>query len=362
MDEQLKQKINEIDKSDMFSVLTNTPFDFKKAIDEYKDIKIEYDIDNIDNILLCGMGGSAIAGEIIGALYNSGYLCTKKAPFEVNRHYTLPKYVSERTLVILSSYSGNTEETITAANKVKELTKNIVCISAGGKLTDFANNNGYPLISLPSGYQPRCAFYFPAVALLFMLQNSGFILKDHITYDVLSEIANGFADFKESVINPEPEDENSVIELAREICKKTVILYAESGIMEAVSRRIQQQIQENAKHLAFRNTIPEMNHNEINSWVYPNKNIDNHYVIMLRDNIEEHERVSIRFDALQQIFDHKGIANVFVDLFAESVLEQTFGMIYLWDWVSYFLAIYNEVDPNEIPEILYLKDYLSKYD
>ncbi len=362
MNEQLKHKIQEFDKSDMFSVLANTPLDFKKSVDQYKDIRINCDVNQIDNILLCGMGGSAIAGEIIASLYNSGVLCTKKSPFEINRHYTLPKYVSDRTLVILSSYSGNTEEILEAAQEAKELTKNIVCISAGGKLTEFAKANGYPLIVLPGGYQPRCAFYFPAVALLFMLQNSGFILKSHITPEVLYEIANGFSDFKESIITTDSENVNPVIELAEELQGKTVILYAESGIMGAISQRVQQQIQENSKNLVYRNLLPEMNHNEINSWLHPKESLSDKSIVMLRDNIEEHKRVGLRFEALQQIFDKKGISNVFVDLYADSVLEQTFGIIYLWDWVSYFLAIFNEIDPTEIPDIIFLKDYLSQHE
>ena len=350
-----------IDKSDMYSTLANTTDDFQKAVSDYHAIKVKIDAQNIENIVLCGMGGSAIAGELIASIFNSGIYSAKKVPFVVNRSYDLPNFVTEKTLVILSSYSGNTEETLSVAAQAHNLTKQIICISAGGQLTAFAKEHQYDLITMPLGYQPRCAFYFPAVALLFLLKNMGLMVSDEICEDNLNAIAYNMKFMLNNFEKGNELSNNSVFLLVEQLRQQTIVLYAADGIFNVISLRIQQQIQENAKNQIFRNVLPEMNHNEINSWEFPAEQMENRIVVLLRSKHHENPRVALRFTALNDVLNDSNIATIPVKIETESILDEIFNMIYFWDWISYYLALENGIDPTDIPKILFLKDFLAKH-
>jgi glucose/mannose-6-phosphate isomerase len=355
----MKDLISIHDKSDMLSVLRNTPKDVEKSLVMYSGAGVDTDLSSISNIVMCGMGGSAIACEIVAEIFNSGMYGAKKIPVFVNRYYSLPNFVSENTLVILSSYSGNTEETLSAAQEALSKTKNIVCISAGGKLTEYAKENDFPLVTLPGGYQPRCAFYFPFTALLMFFANSGlFGEADKIKQELsqiprlLSEVSHYLEDYTH---------ENQTYALAHLLHGKLITIYSEAGLFSGIALRIRQQIQENAKHFITGNTLPEMNHNEINSWRFPEEiDKENRIVIFLRDCLNENPRIALRYEALSGILQDYRIDIADYTSEVETVLENIYSTIYFFDIVSFYLAHFNEIDPTEIPDILFLKDYLAR--
>lgn len=356
--------LSEIDKSNMKAVLTNTPADLQKARRMYSGIALEFDLERIDNIIICGMGGSAIAGELFAALVNSGYLSGLQIPVFVNRDYSLPHFASESSLIILSSYSGNTEETLSAANEAEDITDNIVCISAGGQLTEFARENGYySLVELPGGYQPRCAFYFPFTALLYLFDNSDFFADSlrldgtSLLEDMLDNVEKKMTDSAKDFSDTE---DSEYMKFAEKLHGKRILIYSQDGVSGVISLRIRQQIQENAKQQISGNVLPEMNHNEINSMQFPEGFNKNTVAVLLRSAVFEHPRVSLRFSALKTILKKNDIEYLEYDSPGDSLLESIIASIFDWDLISYCMAIKNNIDPTDIPDILFLKDFLAK--
>ncbi|OYT14666.1 MAG: hypothetical protein B7C24_17095 [Bacteroidetes bacterium 4572_77] len=343
-------RIKQFDKSDMYSILKDTPNHVIDAIKRYSNFKSKINTEDIDNIILCGMGGSAIAGGIVAEIFNSGYYQSKKIPFSVNRSFSLPNHVTEKTLIILSSYSGNTDETLACAEKAQAISNNIICISAGGKLTAMAEKNGYDLVTMPGGYQPRCAFYYPLTALLFVMQNTG-LFNDA---EIINKEIDGVAQRMQELINDNIE-ENKSYDIAKKLSEKNVVFYAEDGIQNALAQRIQQQLQENANHLTFRGAIPEINHNEINSWQFPISNPQSFMPCLFRDN-DESKLSKQRFDAIEKLFAKKSIPTITYQLAKEKeLIKDLYTKAYFWDWASFYLAIINGTDPIEIADIMELK-------
>jgi len=346
------------DKNDMFSILKDYPNDIKKARKMFDNPEIG-NIKDFQSIVICGMGGSAIAGEITGSLINYHTENTPNQPTVfINREYTLPHFVNENTLVILSSYSGNTEETLFSALEAGQLTKKIICITTGGELENFAKKNNLPIIELPKGFQPRCALVYALIALLNIIAKLGISIQKVGLDKYLEKIEKNAAE--KMAVYSDINDDNIAIQIARKLQNKIPVIYSEGKYLGAISLRWRQQIHENAKQICFGNVLPEMNHNEINSWNFPKQLIAQSQVVFLRDEHIENNRMALRFTALTKILTDENIELIQISPEGDSLLERLFDLIYLGDWVSYYLAMLNETDPTDIPFIMYLKDYLGK--
>ncbi len=341
----------DFDRSNMFEVLKNFPMQVRKGISIGSTAPYFHDSSRFPLLVFSGMGGSAIAGDLLRCTLQ-GYGADDFAVI-VNRTYGLPSGVNSNTAFIGSSYSGNTEETLAAYRAAQSKTKRLLCIATGGELKKRAEADGVPLITIPDGLQPRCAVGYSFLPVLMTL-----LVHDAIGRDASAAIFRAlhtlpeFLDAKAQEY-AQPDASNPAFALAERL-RGTIPVFYSSPVLEAANLRWRGQIQENGKHLAFGNIVPEMNHNEINSWVLPGDLTKRFSIVFLR-NPDAQSRMTVRFNATKNILQDR-VKN-FIEIHAEgsNLFEQLFSLIYLADWTSYWLALLNDQDPTTIDDILALK-------
>jgi glucose/mannose-6-phosphate isomerase len=357
MKDDIKELIK-IDKNGMYPILKSFPRQVAEAVEIGKIAPVFNDATS-GRVVVLGMGGSAIGGDLLKS-YFAAKPRMNHISVDINRNYTFPGNIDASTNILASSYSGNTEETTTALQKAVQLTKNIICITTGGDLKEIAVTNNLPVIDIPSGMMPRCALGYSFFPMLLTLCRSHLPGGNSIIEEINEEITDTLDmlwDKSEKYSNPD-EKVNPTIMLARKIYGKVPVIYSSVQRMDAINLRWRCQIQENAKNLAFGSLLPEMNHNEINSWNYPNDLMNRFIVLLIRDP-EDFPRTKKRFDAIRNIIQGAGVAVEEVEIDHGSLLSRMFQMIYFGDWVSYWLALMNGVDPTEIPVITKLKNILA---
>jgi glucose/mannose-6-phosphate isomerase len=345
------EDIRKLDPQGMYGCIVGFPDQAAEAFQIGKSANIFLRSAGITSIVLTGLGGSAIGGDLLRA-----YLADELAvPFLVNRHYVLPKFVGTKTLVIVSSYSGNTEETIAAQRDATKRRARVLCISTGGAVTEFAKKRKQPCIKIPGGLQPRAALGYSFFPLLVALATGGLIRSKE--KDIRETIDLLRIKSKQWKI-PDPEN-NPALKLAGTIRGKLPVIYSSTEHLDAVNLRWRGQIAENAKQLAYGNVLPEMNHNELVGWNVLKDLMRQTHVIMLRDK-DDHARVSIREEIIKGIIAQysSGVTEVWSE--GKSLLARMFSLIHFGDWVSYYLAILNEQDPTPVRVIDYLKNELAR--
>ncbi len=305
-----------------------------------------------DNIVFCGIGGSAISGDILASYLD---IIGFDKQIYVNREYTLPNWVNERTLVLVSSYSGNTEETLSTYEDANNRTKNIICYTTGGKLEELANSRQHQVVGLRKGMMPRCGLAMSFIAVLSSLVHLELIPKS-LDESIEQAIKDTYANLKNNSKTLSNINSNNAITLAKKLHKKKTVLYA-GKLMFPVAKRWAGQIQENAKSHAYFNQIPEMNHNEINSWDYEANNKDL-CIVILKDK-SEHPRVQKRVKIFTDLVNERATTFGFSSD-GRYVLTRMFELIYFGDWVSYYLSIIRGVDPTPIPTITILKKKMAE--
>ncbi len=319
---------------------------FSEQLSEAYAIGQKIEIKNIHqpikNILVCGLGGSGIGGNIVKCLVKNEL----SVPFDVSKDYNIPKYVNRETLVIISSYSGNTEETISAMEQAIVQEAQIFCITSGGKVTEVAKKRNIDYVTVPGGMPPRTCLGYSFVQQLFVLHHLGFIDYDFQS-DLLSTI--NLLDREEGAIQKEAK------EVAANLHNKIPVIYIDSE-MEAVAVRFRQQLNENSKILCWHHAIPEMNHNELVGWRI---NDDRLCVILLR-NKTDHERVQQRMEINKEVFKKYTPHITEVNSKGETQMQRMFYHIHLGDWISFYLAELRKVDAVEVDVIDYLKGALAK--
>jgi len=305
----------------------------------------------IENIVLAGLGGSAIGGDVVRSAFGEQL----RVPFVVSRDYRLPAFVGPRSVVIVSSYSGNTEETIGSYHQARNAGARIACIASGGELATLAEADRMPLIRIPGGLPPRAALGYSSMSLLGCLAS-------------LHQLADPAPAVNETVrllrlrcrryATDTPERRNPAKKLARALRGRIPAIYAASGLLEAAAVRWRGQFAENAKNLAFHHLLPEMNHNELVGWNLPAPALRRLGVILLRDRAE-HPQVQRRFTLSVRILRKK--SNVVRQVWSEgdSRLARLFSVICLGDFVSLYLAALNAVDPTPVTVIEELKAQLA---
>lgn len=345
------QEIRAVDPAGMYDRLVKFPAQVREAESIGRDARIPLRARGIDAIVLCGLGGSAIAGDLLRS-YLAGDLAV---PFLVNRTYTLPAFVGRRTLVIISSYSGNTEETNAAHREALRRGAKVLCITSGGMTAARARKHRSPVILVPGGSPPRAALGYSFFPLLIALATMGFIkdrrrdIRETIT--LLDARTQELAD-PENAANP-------AMLLARQFCGRIGVIYSSAERFDSVNTRWRGQIAENAKSLVFGHVLPEMNHNELVGWKVLREQMREIQVLFLRDT-GDHPRVRVRMDIT------KGIIGAWTPRVAEawsegrSLLARMFSLITLGDWVSLYLAILHREDPTPVDVIDTLKQELGK--
>ncbi len=301
---------------------------------------------DIRNIIITGMGGSGIGANLVESL-TFGRV---PIPITVSKGYNIPQFVSPHTLFIACSYSGNTEETLAAVNKGLLKRAHIICVTSGGKMLEMAKEYNLFYIQVPGGSSsPRAQLGYMMISLLYALYHTNLIGAAFIKE---TENAIEYLDRGEKAIQSEAEL------IAKKLRGKLPIIYCDERL-KAMAIRFQNQINENAKQMAHVNTFPEMNHNEIIGWRFPENILQQSQVVYLYSD-HDHERVEKRMEICREIFEKR--SNPIIDIVAEgaSLLEQYYYLIHLTDWISYYLAKENNVDPDPIEAIDFLKSELAK--
>ena len=344
-------KINRIDPEQMIRCVADFPLQVEEAIRIGTSSPLSITAKGITSIVLTGMGGSAIAGDLLRS-----YLADElPIPFLVNRSYALPASVDRRSLVIVSSYSGNTEETMAAYREAIRRKAPVLCITTGGEAERLAAKHNHSCIKVPPGLQPRAALGYSFFPLLLALSRTGFIkprLADiRETVKALKATSRIYADPG----NPK----NLSLFMAKRLHGKLPIIYSASERLDAVNVRWRGQICENSKHLAFGHVLPEMNHNEIVGWNVDRQLMKKMAVVFLRDK-GTHPRVRLREEVTKGIIQRYASVVLEAQSEGKSLLARMFSLIYLGDWVSYYLAILNNEDPTPVKVIDFLKGELAK--
>ncbi len=360
--------VRSIDVAGMIDRVMAMPDHFQQAWADAQRVQLKLDKSRIQNIIIAGMGGSAIAGDVVRcATYGS-----LPVPLHVCRSYNLPFQPTNKTLFITSSYSGNTEETLSAFNVARRCGAQIICVSSGGKLSEFAKADNLPLFKLSEGFPPRSALAFLVVPLLAVFSHCGWMTSTggstelaEVSVSALNlaeEISALSAQLRElrKLYAPESDDENNLAKkIARALYQKIPLVYSAAENFEAVASRWKGQFCENGKTLAFWNVFPELNHNEIVGWGLPGANDRNFQVIYLRDR-DDHERIQRRMDITKKVIEQSGNSIIEIKSQGESRLSRVFSTIFLGDMASVYLAILNGVDPTPVAKIDFLKSELDK--
>jgi glucose/mannose-6-phosphate isomerase len=354
----LESLIKKYDPSDMRRLLRKFPDQVEEAVGIGKKFRISAEYSRVNKIVVTGLGGSAIGGDLLRAFTSD----TLKIPFYVVRHYFLPEFVDRDTLVIASSYSGDTEETVAIHADAMRRGAKIVCMSSGGEISRLAKMHKQPLIVIPKGFPPRTALGYSFFPLLVLLRKLRCIPTPVCEIDETLPLLRRLS----KTYDHAGDKNNLPVSIAKRLKGKLPIIYSAADRFDVVNVRWRGQIAENAKVLAFGHVYPEMNHNEMVGWSKPFHSgeviaaeMKKMAVVFLRDK-EDHPRVRLRMDITKEIIRKSAGDIIELDSQGESLLARMFSLIHLGDWVSYYLAMLNHVDPTPVKVIDFVKNELSK--
>ena len=340
-----------LDKENMFNAIWEFPDNLAEANRLGENIKLEQDYSSINSIVVAGMGGSAIGGDVVSVLEKE---CID-VPFLVCRGYSVPNWVNKNTLVICSSYSGNTEETLSALDDSMVKGAQVCGITTGGSLAKKLETENKDVVIIPSGLQPRAAIAFSFVPMIKLLQKIGILDTkiDSWLPNVIESISNN------RELHCLDSKENPIFELADQIHNKIPIIYSDNSSMNVAALRLKGQICENSKMLCYHNDLPELNHNEIVGWENNSILFDHLFLIWLTDEADN-ERVKHRMDITQTILNEKKVDQYVIKMTGNLLQDRFLNMIHYGDWLSYWCAIAHNTDPSPVSNIDRLKKELSK--
>lgn len=345
--------IKRTDKSDMLGLLLDFPQQCTAALDIAEKAKILFERRDFKAVIFAGLGGSAIGADLVRTyLYFES-----KIPLSVFREYELPGYVDGQTLVFLSSYSGNTEETLSAYREAQNKGACIIAVSSGGRLKEAALKDNITFIEIPGGLPPRCALGYLSIIPLCILSKLG-LIKD--TKQSVRQTVKVLEELRNTNLNPRIGQKDNIAKfVASKLRNKFTVIYSSSVHFDVCATRFRGQLAENAKALASSHVFPEMNHNEIVGWQNPKKLFKNFAVVILRDK-GMYARVAKRMDITRDIIKKEDAGLIEIFSRGQDLLSRIFSLIYIGDFVSYYLAILYGIDPTPVDRITYLKNQLAK--
>ena len=339
------------DKRNMYESIWNFPDNLKDALVIGNKISLKNKYSNIQNIIIAGMGGSAIGGDFVAILEESNI----KLPYVVCRDYDVPEWVNSNSLVICSSYSGNTEETISAFYKSKDKGANICGITTGGRLLELLVSYNKDYIKIPKGLQPRAAVAYSFIPIIKLIEKIGLLdskLESWLekAIDILEHNRASYG--IEGIKNP-------VYSLANKLYKKIPIIYSDSSTMRVNAVRLKGQLNENGKMLAYCNDLPELNHNEIVGWQNNHEIFEYLCVLWLIDE-DDTRRTKIRRKITASILNETNISQYSIKVNGDSFQVRFLNMVHFGDWLSFWCAILHETDPTPVEKIVRLKNELHE--
>ncbi len=341
----IQESVKKFDPENQFEVIKNSYKQIETSWSREVDLSL-IKREKISNIIVSGLGGSAIGGDLI-ADFTNGEL---KLPYFVNRNYGLPAFADENTLVIASSYSGNTEETLSAVEEAVKRGAQIVAVTTGGKLKTFAEKNSIPTFMMQGGFQPRFALYSSFFALLKVFQGLGLIPAQ-------SEFVSRIIDLLKEKGSEYSAEGNYALTNAENLTGFIPVIYGVSGFTATLAVRLKGEFNENSKLHAFCNFLPEMNHNEIIGWETFDAAQINAKAIFFEDEIY-HPQIKKRIELSKGLIKKSGAETVVISSRENDFKVRLFDMVYLGDWISYYLALIRKKDPTQIENIIFLKENL----
>jgi glucose/mannose-6-phosphate isomerase len=342
----ISELIQKYDPTNQFEVLVKTYEQVEFAwnnnfkLDHLKNSKIK-------SIIVTGMGGSAISGDLM-----QNYLLDElDLPFSVNRSYSVPPSLNKDTLLIVSSYSGNTEETLSVFNSALKQKCKMICITTGGKLEKLAVKNQIPVVKIIAGFHPRYALGLSFFSLLKILQKLKLIPKQD---SIVKTIINLWKEKGKYYSR----QNNIAIGYAEQILGYIPVIYSAADITSAVGYRFKCQFNENSKLHAFHNILPEADHNEIIGWEAFTETQFRTKLINILDK-SYHPQIKRRFQITSELITQSKAEVINLESNERKLKVRLMDLIYLCDWITYYTAILRGYDPAEIRNIDLLKEKLS---
>ena len=339
------------DKLGMLEHLHAFPEQCQKAWEKVQRFELPHLHTRISNVVILGMGGSAIGGDMARRLA----LPESKSPVWVHRDYGLPAFVDDNTLVIASSYSGNTEETLSGFTKSLGTAAKKLAITSGGKLKDLAKKEGIPVFIIDYQAPPRAAFPHSFVPLVGVFQKLGLLTDKSVA---LQEAVAVLKKLSGDLIETNPLASNPAKQLAARLQGRLAVIYGAEMLSE-VARRWKGEFNENSKAWAFFENFPELNHNAVVGYEFPPEAKDRIFVFMLRSP-SLHPRILLRYDVTAKLLAKAGIAHESVEARGKSALAQMLSLVLLGDYASFYLSMLNEVDPTSTDAINFVKQSLAQ--
>jgi glucose/mannose-6-phosphate isomerase len=327
----------------MDQLIERFPAQLTEALEIGENASIKGHDKPINKIYVAGMGGSGI-----GANFVAEFIVGEcKLPYLIGKGYDSPAFIDENTLYIASSYSGNTEETLSALSQVADSGAKIVCISGGGKLIALAKEKGYDYIQMPGDWpSPRACLGYSLVQQLYVLYKLNIIGKT-----VIDQLKSSI-----DLIKYDQDEIKSKAEKIAALMKGKIPVIYTTDRMEAVAVRFRQQVNENSKYLAWHHVIPEMNHNELVGW----RDVYTNIAVIYFRNKDDYRRNAVRMDINKEVISK--YCDTIIEIYSkgQSLVEKSMYFVHLGDWISWFLAEQRGVDALEVNVIDHLKGELSK--
>jgi glucose/mannose-6-phosphate isomerase len=343
-------EVLQIDRSRMLDLLLDLPEQVRAGERLGRGIELPPAVD-VRTVVVTGLGGSAIGGDLLRSYASPE--C--RVPIWVNRHYVLPAFVGPHTLVCAVSYSGDTEETLSAFEEAHKRGAPLLAVTSGGQLAEMAARAGVPCMRIGSGLPPRAALGYVFTSVLVVLARLGLIADQKAavaeTIAVLRELAAQYRPGIEIFRNPPKE-------LATHLYEKFPVIYGVQDLTDVVAYRWRTQLNENSKVLAAHHVFPELNHNEVVGWSTPYPLPADVWVVLLRDS-QEMDRIARRIEITKTLLQEKAAGITEVWARGQSRLARLFSLLYMGDFTSYYLALLRGVDPSPVRMIDLLKERLA---
>ena len=330
-----------LDPSGLINRISSLPLQCQEAWQNGLSFDPPKEYLHCDNVLISGMGGSAIGGDLLNdCLYNE-----QAPPIIVRRGYTLPSHINNKSLVIASSYSGDTEESISACEHALRKGANVIVLTHAmdGALSKMADNANLPKLFIGSEGEPRSAIGYCLLIPLAIMQSLGMIKpRDEDVLEAIQVLSTVVQRLKSSV----PAVDNPAKILAGQLFNKLTVIYG-SEHLSGASRRWKTQINENAKTMAFSDTIPEIHHNAVDGFESP-KGLKNRIAVVLLNAMSLNDRTKYRYAITRDLLQSIGISNYTIDGIGKGVLAQLLSSVLFGDYTSYYLGILNGFDPSKL--------------
>ncbi|TME87916.1 MAG: bifunctional phosphoglucose/phosphomannose isomerase [Chloroflexi bacterium] len=343
------ERIRAADPEDMLGRIKELPKQIQGAWQVTRAAQLPPAYGDVRNITVIGMGGSAIGGDLAAALLADEL----KVPMSVHRDYGLPAFIGRDSLVIASSYSGNTEETLSAFEEARKRGAKVLALTTGGTLATQARAANYPVVTFSYKARPRATLGYSLGLVLGSLTRLG-LIRD-LSADIDAAVAD-LARLEERV--HEGARTNDAKKLAIELHGRIIFAYG-AGVMGVMARRVKGQWNENAKNWSAYDVMSELNHNAVVGFPNPQIAREAITVLLLRSD-RDNPRHKIRFDVTRELLDRASIQHKSLEFGGTNMLSEVLQMTLFTDYVSFYVALLNGADPSPNTAIDYLKDRLAK--